>query len=108
MVFTVPITITQARKQRDMVEVALEFPSSHSLTVMLVQREAKGKVTRGENAGAVLRHVNVVRFMDTVAPGSGTVRLPLPSDGGPDFLVVALAQSPTTLRIEGAALRPVE
>lgn len=101
------VKITRARKQGEEVDVQVQSSSREPLTVLLVQRAAQGKVTRGENAGVTLRHVNVVRALRTLPPGNGTVRLPLPP-GGHAFSVVILAQAEDSLRIDGAAIRSVD
>ena len=51
------------------------------LNIALVQLHARSNVRRGENAGSVLNHVNVVRVFKTVNPGNmpGTLSLQIPA-----------------------------
>lgn len=51
------------------------------LNIALVQLHARSNVRRGENAGSVLNHVNVVRVFKTVNAGNvpGTVSLQIPA-----------------------------
>jgi hypothetical protein len=51
------------------------------LNIALVQLHARSNVRRGENAGSVLSHVNVVRVFKTVNAGNvtGTISLQIPA-----------------------------
>lgn len=98
----VEVLVTRAQRVGNTIEAAV---SPSTATVFLVQRQVQGKVTRGENSGATLRHVNVVR---AISAGGATVRFRIPDHGPQQFSVVAVVQDAKTLRIDGAALRTVE
>jgi len=104
---TTVVTITRVRLNNGQVEVSVDSTSSRPVTLFLVQRRAEGVVTRGENAGEVLRHVNVVRSTAVVTAGKGSAVLPVPA-GASGLAVVALVQEAESLRMEGAAIRAVE
>ena len=80
-------------------------PTDAMLDVVLAERDARSTVTKGENAGRSLLHVNVVRALEHVVPQARTtVMMRLP--GGvrrEDVVVVALVQRTLDLRIVGAA-----
>lgn len=76
------------------------------LSLALVQTEGKQAVTRGENAGRTLRHVNVVRAfrsIDLDTSGAGEASIDRPADQtGPTRLVI-YAQDRRTRRVLAAA-----
>lgn len=79
------------------------------LNVALVQTPPANKVPRGENAGRVLGHVNVVRSFITVALGeaAGTAKLELPENlDTTETSLIAYVQNPRTLAISGAVSVP--
>ncbi|NCD68897.1 DUF1223 domain-containing protein [Mucilaginibacter agri] len=79
----------------------------HSVTdddlvnVALVQERATDKITGGENNGATISHVNVVRAFKTVsAKLSGTAQLTIPSDmAGKAFRIITYIQSKSTWNV---------
>lgn len=81
-------------------------PEGAVLYVALVQRSAATDVPRGENRGRRLTHVNVVRALTSVEPGSGPVRLLVPREAGEVF-VAAWAQEGMTGRVLGVATEEV-
>ena len=79
-------------------------PEGAVLHLALVQRHAEQAVPRGENRGKTLRHANVVRAFETVAPGTGTRRFTPPAGLRFDEVgVVAYVQDPATMQVFGAA-----
>ncbi|MEO0529918.1 MAG: DUF1223 domain-containing protein [Planctomycetota bacterium] len=81
-------------------------PEDAVVNVALVQADGSQSVSRGENTGRTLRHVNIVRAFRSASidpSGAGTVRL---EDGpeleGPTRVIVYL-QDPRTKRIVSAA-----
>ncbi|MCG3198083.1 MAG: Peptide methionine sulfoxide reductase MsrB [bacterium] len=76
------------------------------LHVALVEHTRSSEAPRGENAGRVLHHANVVRaFRTTSAHGgeAGTIRVPLPADLKPERAsFVGVIQCPATLKVVGA------
>jgi hypothetical protein len=82
------------------------------ITVALVEQAAASKVTRGENTGRTLTHVNIVRALAT-APlhdvGSLTLKLngiatdtPTSSLSPQKYFVVVFAQHEGTMAVLGA------
>ncbi|HEY6460727.1 MAG TPA: DUF1223 domain-containing protein, partial [Polyangiaceae bacterium] len=85
-----------------------------TLNVAIVQDEATTSVRAGENAGRVLRHVDVVRSFASVRLGApaGSTTLAAPPDlRGASGQVVAFVQRPPSpsggMPIEGAAAVPL-
>lgn len=78
---------------------------NHRLIVALVQNRAEQQVTRGENAGKRLAHVNVVRdFRELESPGlTGVVEFSSPRGSADGFHVIAYVQSPQSGLIVAAA-----
>jgi len=79
-----------------------DVPKTTRLLLALAQKHATTQVSRGENSGHALHHVNVVRSLTTTTP-NGTTTLDLP-DGlrAPKLRVIGFLQDPTTLQIHGA------
>lgn len=84
-------------------------PAGSKLVALAVERSRTSAVTRGENRGETLRHVNVVRKLETASinPGAprGDVQIGVP-DGASPSEVVGLVQLPS-MRIVAAASQPV-
>lgn len=77
-----------------------------TLVAALVQRRAQRRVTRGENAGELLRHTNVVRSFETGKP-TETLTLSLPADlEREEVSLYAFLQHNKTLAIVAAARIP--
>jgi hypothetical protein len=83
-------------------------PRDALLDVAVVEKSRTVRVDAGENRGKTLRHVNVVRSLDSAplargeSSGARTVRMPAGlSHGG--AAVVAWLQSASSLRVLGAA-----
>lgn len=98
-----------ARAERDHVRVqfqlAGERPARAVLNLAIVQARATSKVTRGENLGSELHHVNVVRAFRSLSAeqlASGEASLPLPAalDGG--AVLIAYLQDLPSMAILGA------
>jgi hypothetical protein len=78
-------------------------PAGSAVTLVLARRTALRHVTRGENAGRTLRHVDVVAQVQRRGL-AGDTRWRLPDGVPPNELeVTALLQDPQTMRIHGAA-----
>lgn len=85
-------------------------PGGALLNLALLERTAESRVTRGENTGRTLHHVNVVRDLRTLPlddRASGRFSFDLPGDlARRAARVAAFAQDPRTLRVLGAAITP--
>jgi hypothetical protein len=84
-------------------------PAGAKLYLALVQASATSSATRGENAGRVLHHVDVVRALTSVAASpDGEARVPLPSALARDgAAVVAWIQDPSTMQVAAATRAPI-
>lgn len=80
-------------------------PAGHRVTALLVQPEATSAVSRGENRGRELHHINVVRAMaHGPAAVKGTFTLPVPEGLDAEGMeVVLLVQEKKSQVIVGAA-----
>ncbi|EMI55927.1 secreted protein containing DUF1223 [Rhodopirellula sallentina SM41] len=111
---TVSVDIKELPREADHT-VAIQFNVTGRLEGCLLQVAAvdspqANSVTRGENAGADLTHVGVVRAFESVRlrDSAGEVELNLPDRvSAADVDVIAYVQNPKTLAIIGATkLRP--
>jgi hypothetical protein len=96
------ITATQ---NDNTIKVSYQTNSSHNLNIALVQLNAETKVQRGENHGATLHHVNIVRNFQTIAlkNTTGNVSLNLPAGlSAKDCAVIAFTQD-ANMRVTSAA-----
>ena len=84
--------------------VAEAPPEGARIHLLLVQREGRSDVRRGENRGRSLDHVHIVRGVQTREAGTGTGTLSVP-DGldTDDVFVAALVQSGRVGAVLGAA-----
>lgn len=75
-----------------------------NLHVALIQLSAENKIQRGENTGAILHHVNIVRDTEIVpAAASGTLTLKIPDNlTTADCKVIAFTQNMGDNKISGA------
>lgn len=84
---------------------------SDQLDIALVQLNAESKVQRGENAGKMLHHVNVVRGFKTIdlQSSTGNIDFILPQTSSTDnFIVIAFTQNKKSMKISAAAKAAIE
>ena len=82
-----------------------------NLNVALVQLAVQSQVKRGENSGATLHHVNVVRSLQTISlkNSSGNIILSLPNGVmAKDCNVIAFTQNAGNLKITSAAKADIQ
>lgn len=74
------------------------------LNTALIQPKAVTAVKRGENGGRTLKHVNVVRELQTIdAAGSGKITIDIPDElTGLPLQVISYTQSKKNFRVLGA------
>ncbi|HKP59985.1 MAG TPA: DUF1223 domain-containing protein [Polyangiales bacterium] len=80
-------------------------PPHAVLQLALVQADATSRVTRGENLGSELHHVNVVRVFRSLGPeqlASGSASLPLPAALGRGAKLIAYLQDLPSMQILAA------
>lgn len=88
-------------------EVLVEPPPGCVVVAALVQPRLRSVVTRGENAGRTLDHVDVVRGLGTGRPGDALL-LAVPAAADPDgWSVTVLLQDPVTHAVHGATTCPI-
>ncbi len=78
--------------------------SDANVHIALVQLSAENKIERGENTGATLHHVNIVRDIKTLtAPANGHIALTIPADlSSKDCSVIAFIQNINDNKITAA------
>ena len=78
--------------------------SGANLHVALIQLNAENKIQRGENSGATLHHVNVVRDIKTItATANGNIELAIPPGLSPkDCGIIAFVQDTADNKIMAA------
>jgi len=80
---------------------------NHNLVTAIVQKSAETRVERGENAGHILSHVQIVRRLQTDPikdAGEGIITLELPNDFNPqNWEIICFAQDQTNGKISAAA-----
>jgi len=94
-----------ATQNDNTIKVSYQTNSSDNLNIALVQLNAETKVQRGENQGATLHHVNIVRSFQTIAlkNNTGKVSLHLPAGlSEKDCEVIAFTQD-ANMRVTSAA-----
>lgn len=75
-----------------------------SIKIALIQLHAENKIHSGENSGATLHHVNIVRDLKTVSGDKGNITLTLPEGlTVKDFMVIGFAQNSGDNKITAAA-----
>ena len=74
------------------------------LKIALIQLNAENKIQRGENTGATLHHVNIVRDLQTTSvTGKGNIRLNIPEGlSAKDCSVIAFTQNVSDNKITSA------
>jgi len=80
-------------------------PDNEMLNIALVQKNAETDVRRGENSGRKLKHINIVRSLQTVdnVHTQGSVKMMMPQGlSTSDFVVIAFAQQKGTWKVDGA------
>ncbi|HEY6978377.1 MAG TPA: DUF1223 domain-containing protein [Chitinophagaceae bacterium] len=85
--------------------------SPDQLNIAIVQLHAESKVQRGENAGKILEHVNVVRDFKTInfKSTTGNVDFVKPQASSKDnFIAVAFIQNIKSMKISAAAKTVIE
>ncbi len=80
--------------------------NNNILNITLVQKQAETAVKKGENAGRVIRHINIVRDFKKLIVGksTNTVNLSIP-DGlsSKDFRVIAFVQNKDDSKVMAVA-----
>lgn len=107
---TIELTVKRSRNgERRRVEYAVAGGEENSvLNIAIIQREAKNKVPRGENAGRNLAHVNVVRAFQTVALERPTGQIEIQFPGGLDVdnaRIIAYIQNRRSMQISGTTAK---
>lgn len=71
-----------AKASNGTINVSYQTNAINNLNIALVQLSAETKVQRGENHGATLHHVNIVRELQTISlkNNTGNVSINLPAD----------------------------
>ena len=86
------------------VDYTVSNASNQILNIALVQKVAESNVKRGENSGKKLRHINIVRELQTVEATKGRATFALPAQlNAADFVVIAYTQQKDTWAITGVA-----
>jgi hypothetical protein len=88
------LTVT-AKAVNNTINISYQTNSTNNLNIALVQLNAETKVQRGENHGATLHHVNIVRSFQTIAlkNNAGNISLNLPAGlSAKDCDVIAFTQ----------------
>ena len=73
------------------------------LKIVLIQLSADNKIQRGENSGATLHHVNIVRDIQTLSAANGNIVLKIPVGlAAKDCRIIAFTQNKTDNKITSA------
>lgn len=102
--------IVTAKANNNTVNVSYQTNSANNLNIALIQLSAETKVQRGENHGATLHHVNIVRNIQTIAlkNNSGNISLNLPAGlSAKDCEVIAFTQN-ANMKITSAAKASIQ
>ena len=107
---TANLKITAAARGGEII-ISYETNATGNLNIALVQLQAQNKIERGENHGATLHHVNIVRDIKTIPlkTGNGKATLNLPNGlFMKDCRVIAFTQNENNLEITSAAQADIE
>jgi hypothetical protein len=86
------------------VDYTVSNSSNQIVNIALVQKVAESNVKRGENSGKKLKHINVVRELQTVDATNGRATFALPSQlNAADFVVIAYTQDKDTWQVTAAS-----
>lgn len=94
-----------AKANNNIIDVSYQTNSTNNLNIALIQLSAETKVQHGENHGATLHHVNIVRNMQTIQlkNNSGNVSFNLPAGlSANDCEIIAFTQN-ANMKITSAA-----
>ncbi len=105
------LSINATAKGNNTINVSYQTNSTSYLNIALVQLMAVSKIQRGENSGATLHHVNIVRSMQTIAlkNNTGNTSFNLPAGlSARDCEVIAFMQNAKNMKITAAAKADVQ
>lgn len=104
------LSATAKAKDNNTVDVSYQTNSTNNLNIALIQLMAESKVKRGENSGATLHHVNVIRdFQTTSANSNGNITLHIPNGlTAKDCQVIAFMQNANNLKITAAVKADIQ
>ena len=94
-----------AKANNNTIDVSYQTNSTNNLNIALVQLSAETKVQRGEDHGATLHHVNIVRSFQTITlkHDTGNVSLNIPAAlSAKDCEIIAFTQD-ANMKITSAA-----
>ena len=94
-----------AKANNNTIDVSYHTNSTNNLNIALIQLNAETKVQRGENHGATLHHINIVRDLQTIAlkNNTGNISLSLPAGiSAKDCEIIAFTQD-ANMKITSAA-----
>ncbi|HYK46808.1 MAG TPA: DUF1223 domain-containing protein, partial [Parafilimonas sp.] len=100
------LEITAVTKDDKEIYVSYKTNDTGNLNVALVQLKAENKISAGENHGASLHHVNIVRDIKTIPleANEGKAVVTVPNGlSHHDCMVIAFAQRGNDLKITSAA-----
>jgi hypothetical protein len=81
------------------------LPERADVNIVLVQKEVVSKVIRGENAGKILTHHNIVRWMKSLSSNETSAMIEPSQIAGAslsEFSIIVFVQDPSTLKILAA------
>jgi len=100
------LEITALAEDDRKIQVSYKTTDTGNLNIALVQLKAENKIAAGENHGATLHHVNIVRDIKTISleTTEGTTVVTMPDGLSPgDCMIIAFAQNENDLKITSAA-----
>ncbi len=105
------LSISVKANDKNQVDVSYQTNATNNLNIALVQLMAVSKIQRGENSGATLHHVNIVRSLQTISlkKNAGNVSFNLPAGlSAKDCEVIAFSQDAKNMKITAAAKADVQ
>jgi hypothetical protein len=103
------LTVT-AKANNNTINVSYQTNSTNNLNIALIQLMAETQVQRGENHGATLHHVNIVRNFQTISlkNNTGNISLNLPAGlSAKDCGIIAFTQD-ANMKITSAAKTDIQ
>lgn len=106
------LSVRANAKDNNTIDVSFKANASrNNLNVALIQSIASTNVQRGENSGATLHHVNIVRSLQTISlkNNAGNISFNLPAGlSAKDCAVIAFIQNPKNMKIIAAAKADIQ
>jgi len=102
---TIELSAKETNDKKIIVNVSAAIPSNNNINIALLQLQAQSNISKGENEGKILHHINIVRDLKTVDGNKkeNTISFNLPVGlSKKDFEIAVFSQDKNNLHIYDA------